>query len=229
MSSGGQKTQTKTKFPKWLRPYIKSSASRAENLYQQMSAASPPGLNPYTVQGLESQAARAGGGDTVARGAAEEALKILRGDYLDVTKDPNYTRSIDAALGMAADRFAGSGRVGSGAYSGALSDAAAGTAAAMYDRERQRQLGTLGLVPQLSLADYGNEMALRDVGGAYEDEAYRQFIWPYEPLDRFTNVIYGNPASLHPGSTSTTQRQFDWANALVGTGLTAMKVFGPKA
>jgi hypothetical protein len=216
MSSGGQ--STKATWPKWAKQPLKRALGRAEDLFQQNDK--PPGLNPYTTQALEQRAGIARGGNTVATSSADEAMRILNGEYLDPNKNPNFQRAMASAMGAASGRFVGSGRVGSGAYAGALGDAATGVAGQMYDQERQRQLGTLAMSPQLSQAQYGDTMALEDVGRAYEDQAAQDFYWPYEKLDRFSNVVYGNPGTLNPGSK--TRNKFDWGSAITGLGTSAI-------
>jgi hypothetical protein len=138
----------------------------------------------------------------------DEARKILSGGYLDVTQDPNFQRNINAALGATAGRFANSGRTGSGAYAGAMSDAATGVAAQMYDAERNRMTGTLGMLPQLTAAQYADSAALEDAGRAMDDDTMARFDWPYARLDRYANTLYGAPASQIPGQKSSTP--FDW-------------------
>ena len=59
-------------------------------------------------------------------------------------------------MGAASQRFAGSGRVGSGSYAGALGDAATGVAAQMYNTERNRQTDVLSMLPQLTGAQYAD-------------------------------------------------------------------------
>lgn len=215
---GGGGSTTKNVWPKWAKQPMKRALRRAEGLFQ--SHSTPPGLNPYTTQALEGRAAMALGGNTVGHASGDEALRILRGEYLDPTKNPNFQRAIGAAMGAASDRFAGSGRVGSGAYAGALGDAATGVAGQMYDQERQRMLGTLAMAPQLQQVQYGDTAALEDAGRAYEDEASRQFLWPYEQLDRFSNIVYGNPGVTMPGQKTSTK--FDVGQAAVGLGSAAI-------
>lgn len=208
------KTATsKPVWPKWMKKHMKGIAGDAQSLYDDPSTSMIPGLNPYTTQALERRAGIANSGSTVGAASADEAMKILRGEYLDPNQNPNFQRAMGSAMGAAAGRFAGSGRVGSGAYAGAISDAATGVAGEMYDQERQRMLGTLSLAPQLTAAQYADTAALEDVGRSYDEDAMARFDWPYARLDRYANTLYGSPAS-QPGQTQN--QPFSWGAGLMG-------------
>ena len=202
------------KLPKWADRKLEYAADRSKMLLKDPSTEFLPQLNQWTTQGLTNRADIASSGNTVAGAGASEAQKILSGGYLDVTKDPNYQRAINEALGATTDRFAGSGRVGSGAYAGALADAATGTAAQMYDRERGRQVGVLGMLPQVAASQYLDTGMLEDSGRALDEDAMARFDWPYGRLDRFANTLYGNPAAQTPGTANT--QKFDVWSALSG-------------
>lgn len=201
MSSQG--TTTTPKFPKFAKDSMRKINRYARDMYESDSTAFLPELNKWTTQGLEQRAGIAAGGNSITNPGLQEASKILSGGYLDVTQDPNYQRSINSALGAASDRFAGSGRVGSGAYAGALGDAAAGVAAQMYDQERSRQMQTLGMLPQLTASQYADSGYLEDAGRAMDEDTMARFDWPYARLDRLANTVYGSPATQIPGQTSS--------------------------
>lgn len=207
------KTQTTPKFPGFVKDKLKTVARQAQNLYRNPATEFLPSLNKFTTQGIANRAEIAGGG-SIARTGVDEASKILSGQYLDVTQNPAFQRNINSALGMATDRFAGSGRVGSGAYAGALGDAATGVAAQMFDVERQRQMEALGMLPQLVQSNYADSAALEDAGRALDEDTMARFDWPYARLDRFANTLYGSPASQIPGQSSRTP--FNWGSAAMG-------------
>lgn len=210
----GKKSTTRPVFPKWAKPYLRKQAKAAWNLYNDPAHQMIPELNQWTTQGIGQRAAIAGG-PTVGRASADEAMKILGGGYLDVTNDPRFQRNIGEAMGQASQRFAGSGRVGSGAYAGALGDAATGVAAEMYDQERQRMMQTLGMAPQLIGAQYADAAALESAGSTLDADAMARFDWPYARLDRLTNTLMGgNPAFTTPGSQTKTP--FDWMALVTG-------------
>jgi hypothetical protein len=95
-----------------------------------------------------------------------------------------------------------------------MADSAAGVAAGMYDQERQRMMSTLGMIPQVSQAEYADTAMLEDAGRAYDEDTMARFDWPYAKLDRFANTIYGSPAV---GTANQTSRQpFDWTSAVIG-------------
>lgn len=211
------KTSTSPSFPKFAKDKMKNIARDARSLYESSSTEFLPELNKFTTAGLDARASIAGGGNSIANPALGEARKILEGGYLDVTSDPRFQRNINEALGATAGRFANSGRTGSGAYAGAMSDAATGVAAQMYDVERQRQMQTLGMTPQLIAGQYADSAALEDAGRAYDEDTMARFDWPYARLDRYANTLYGSPASQIPGQKSSTP--FDWGGAAADFGM----------
>jgi hypothetical protein len=195
-----------------MKPYIKGMAKNARDLYRDPSTAMIPQMNPYTTQGLQLRAQQAMSGNTVAQRATQEAMKTIGGDYLDVRSNPAFSRNINEALGMTAGRFANSGRVGSGAYAGALGDAATGAAANLYNTERDRQMAALQMAPDLARTQYADAAALEDAGRAYDEDAMARFDWPYERLDRFANLIYGSPGA----GGQRTRSPIDWTAAVTG-------------
>lgn len=209
----GQQSTTLPQFPGFAKKHLKRINKEARGLFNDPSTEFIPGLNQYTTQGLEQRAGIASG-DSIADPALSEARKILEGGYLDVTNDPRFQRNINEALGATAGRFANSGRTGSGAYAGAMSDAATGVAAQMYDVERQRQMQTLGMTPQLIAGQYADSAALEDAGRAYDEDTMARFDWPYARLDRYANTVYGSPASQRPGQQTSTP--FNWTSAITG-------------
>lgn len=199
---GSKSATVKPVWPKFMKKQMRGIARSAESLYNDPSKDALPDLNPWTTQALGNRAQMAQSGNTVGAASGAEAMKILRGEYLDPTQNPNFQRAMGAAMGAASDRFAGSGRVGSGAYAGALGDAATGVAGQMYDAERQRMLGTLSLSPQLVAAQYADTAALEDSGRAMDEDAMARFDWPYARLDRYANTVYGSPMAQTPGQNT---------------------------
>jgi hypothetical protein len=193
-----------------MKPELKNIFAQSRGLYEDPRTQMIPELHQWTQQGIGRRASLAQAGGTFGQTAAEEAKRIARGDYLDVTQDPRFERSLNEAMGRASNRFVGSGRVGSGAYAGALGDAAAGVAAQLYNAERNRQMDVLSMAPQMIAAEYSDSAALEDAGRALDEDAMARFDWPYARLDRYANTIYG---AATPGSK--TKQPFDWM-AMVG-------------
>jgi hypothetical protein len=210
----GQKATTEAKFPKFVRQEMKYGAAQARGLYDNPGTSMIPQLSTWTQQGIGNRAALAGSGQTVAGYGSDEAMKTLSGGYLDVTQNPSFQRNMQAAMGAASGRFAGSGRVGSGAYAGAIGDAATGVAAQMYNAERDRQTGVLSMLPELTGAQYADAAMLEDAGRAVDEDAMARFDWPYARLDRYMNTIYGSPAAQNPSQQSS--RNLNGANFALG-------------
>lgn len=207
-------TASKPKWPAFTKKRMRDIAHSAEDLYNDPSTALLPQLNKWTTQGIGNRANIAGSGNTVAGAGANEAMRVLNGDYLDVTSNPSFQRNMQAAMGAASDRFAGSGRVGSGAYAGALGDAATGVAANLYNVERQRQMQAMDNIGALTGAQYSDAAALEDAGRAMDERKMAEFDWPYARLDRYAASIYGSPASQIVGQNSSTP--FNWMSMLGG-------------
>jgi hypothetical protein len=211
-----EKSKSKPVWPSWITDAAKETIGGARDLYHDPSTRILPGMNPYTTQGLERRAGIANSGNTLSGPIGDEARRVLNGEYLDASRNPNFQRTINAAMGAASGRFANSGRVGSGAYAGAVADSATGAAASMYDSERQRQMQALSLSPQLLASQYVDSSQLEDVGRAYDEDAMNRFNWPYERLDRYTNSVNGSAFLQNPGQNTTTRRGFDYGSAAVG-------------
>lgn len=207
-------TATKPKWPTFIKERMRNIAHSAEDLYKSPTTEFLPDLNRWTTQGLANRAAIAGSGNTVASTGAAEAQKILSGGYLDVTQNPAFQRNLSAAMGAATDRFAGSGRVGGGSYANAIADAATGTAAQMYNVERQRMADQLNNLPNTTAAQYSDSAALEDAGRGMDERKMAEFDWPYARLDRYAASIFGSPASQITGQNSSTP--FNWMSMAGG-------------
>lgn len=205
---------SKPKWPGFVKAKMRDISNEAQSLYQSPNTQFLPSLNAWTTQGIQNRAGIAGSGNTVAGAGAAEAQRILNGDYLDLSNNPSFQRNMQAAMGAASGRFAGSGRVGSGAYAGALGDAATGVAADMYNVERQRQMQALDNIGALTGAQYSDAAALEDAGRAMDERKQAEFDWPYARLDRYAASIYGSPASQITGQNSSTP--FNWMSMLGG-------------
>ena len=219
-TSGG--TTSSATWPSWMKPYMKQALGASADLYGSPTTLNAPPMDAMAQQGLMQRYQMANAGaNPVGPAAMQESAKTLSGAYLSPDSNPYLrevaNRAVNEATGDVASRFAGSGRVGSGSYAGALSDAAIGARANIYgnayNQERNRMQAAVATAPQaygLGYADYGQ---MQDVGQTFQDEAQRQFDWPYERLNRFANVVYGNPAAS-PGTN--TSKKFDWMAMLGG-------------
>lgn len=210
----GKQATTSPQFPKFAKQSMRKINQFASDLYDDPSTSMIPDLNPFTQQGIGQRAEIAGGGNSIANPGLDEARRILGGEYLDLSNNPSWQRNMGEAMGAASDRFAGSGRVGSGSYAGALGDAATGVTAQMFNTERNRQTDVLSMLPQLVSGQYADSAALEDAGRALDEDAMARFDWPYARLDRFANTVYGSPATQIPGQKSSSP--FDWLSAVGG-------------
>jgi len=211
-----------------MQPYMQRAGEEANRLYDDPRFARPPGQDPATLEGLAQQEQLAQRGSPVSQAAVGESARTLSGAYLDPASNPWLKTVADRAAGEAssavASRFGGSGRLGSGAYAGSLADAQMGTRAALYgdayNQERGRMQQALATAPSAYGLGSADARTLQEVGASREAEAQRQFDWPYELLNRYASMIYGNPAASQPGSTSTgsSKKSLSWLDIVGGIG-----------
>lgn len=217
-------------FSPWKgqKKYTESLYKRAEDAYQQPWSYYPgqtyAAEDPASQEGLAARYARATGGSDAMRGANEVTAKTLAGGYINDNPylDETYQRAADgltesfntAVLPRLESRFAGSNRLGSGAYgaalgraAGQLGDSMAGMATDIYggnyQRERDRMDSAARFAPTLAAADYDDINQLQRVGQEREgraqqgiDDLMNRYNYtqeePTQRLERFGNFI-GSP------------------------------------
>jgi len=156
-------------------------------------------FSPQTEQALNLTEQRALAGSPVQRGASDQALSTIRGDYL--YGGPGFNAAYQAAANRIIpdieSRFAKSGRYGSGLARQAEASALSDAFAKQYGDERQNQLRTMLAAPQLAGADYNDFLRLAGVGQQREGQSQKKInediarfnFYQNEPLERVRNYM----------------------------------------
>lgn len=252
--SSGRQTTTQTTEP-WVgqRPHLKRLYDRAEGAYQRPLEYFPESTvserDPATREALARMEARGRQGSPLTGAAQGYAQDVVGGEYLNAnphldqafnTAAENVRRQFETAvLPGVESRFAGAGRLGSGARMGALSDVSerfagelSGLAADIYggayERERDRQTRAAEIAPSLAREDYYDLEQLQRAGLSRELYSQRQLDdlvarHEYEQLEPWQRLeLYGGSigAPVPGGGTTTAKQQrgsVDWARFFLGT------------
>ena len=191
---GGGTTVQKTTSepPEFLIPYLQRGVGKLEDIYnrgtpQYFPGETVAGMTPQQSDAIGMISARARGGSPITGAAQGYVGDVLRGDYLDPSRNPAFESGLAAAFrpiqrnldenllpGMDA-RFSAAGRYGSGGHqiadsalardaNTAMSDAAAKALMAQYGAERGMQQQAAGMAPQLANQDYYDATQLGAAG-----------------------------------------------------------------
>ena len=189
---------------------------QAESVYQQTSGGYPgPYLaeqSPYSVQAIQGLADQARDPNSPNAQAINQLGSTIRGDYLDVTKNPYLSGAVQNALnqvrGTTSSAFSNENYGGSANQEWLgrnLANTALPIYANAYQQERQNQLNALALSPSLqqaNLQQLGAAGAAQESRGQQEIQAaQQQFYAPWTPLENYSNILNSVPV---PGSSSTT-------------------------
>lgn len=139
-------TSTSTSEP-WAaqKPYLEYGFDQAKKIYT--DAANPsfyPGQT-YAPASAETNAAGAF--------ATDEALKTIRGDYLDPSKNAGLRNLIDSTMARSMpgvmSPYIGANRTGSGLYGRAVGEGIASGVAPLYQAEREKMINAPGQLAQV--------------------------------------------------------------------------------
>ncbi len=216
---GGNVTQVTNSAP-WgdQQGYLREIFSTGQALHRDRPISFFPGqtyasFSPQTENALNLTEQRALAGSSVQRGANQELLKTLGGDYL--YGGPGFNGAFQAAANkitpMVQSNFNRGGRLNSGLARQAETSALADAFASQYGNERENQLRAMLFAPEAAQADYNDLRALAGVGGSREgqtqsgiDEAMARHHMienePWERVAKFMDLVNGN----YGGSSSST-------------------------
>lgn len=184
-------------------------------------------ISPDTLSGYNAVRQRAIQGSQYAPQEGQLYSDTLSGKYLDPSTNPYLKSTYDTAARQVANsvnsQFASSGRYGSGAQAGVLTqglgDLATNIYGGNYQQERARQAASLSLAPQFNSIDYQNLSALTGANQAVSD-------YPYQQLARYGGLL-GQVAG-QGGSSSANAQQPYFTNQLAqlaGLGLTGASLY----
>ena len=201
-SSGGRGTQTvtnRTELPSYMNEALEFGAGQAKELYDKGQPELYPDSTtiPFSQQtedslrGMETLARSAFGVDP----ALTEYNKTLGGDYL--AGGEGFNRAFQAASDQITPQvqsaFARSGRTSSGLAQDALGRGLGNAFASLYGDERNRQMNTLGMAPQMTNLAYQPAAQLLNVGAAREEQQGRDLAekigrYEYEQNEPYTSL-----------------------------------------
>lgn len=234
-------------------PFLTQGFGEAARLYGQGPYQFYPNATwvPFagqTQDALTGVEARAREGSPLATAGMDQAMKTIRGDYLDAG-NPHFSRMADRISSevtpQIASTFTQSGRYGSGAHANALSSALSDTIGNLafqdYGAERGRQFGTAMQAPGLAASEYADLAQLLGVGSAREAKAgeelsdnVQRFNFnqqsPDEALRRFMSLVAGGQYGGQSVQTTSGQRGSSASDlagglfSLAGTGLALKKM-----
>jgi len=217
---------------KYLRDVYSRAETHADEPWDYYGGSTVAGQDPATIASQNMAEDRAMGPSPLLDAAQEETLSTVRGDrfnsnpYLDATYNraaEGVTRHFNrTVLPNLESRFAGAGRMGSGAYQGGLREAGRGLAGELsgmatsmygadYAAERGRQERATAGAPGMYEAGYAPSRALAGVGASREghaqqliDDLVKRFEWtqaePYNRSARYANLI-GQPVMQSEGKS----------------------------
>lgn len=226
--SGGSDTTVQQNFPDWAVPYAQDFLGRSQQVadmpYQGYGGQTVAQFNPIQTGAYNAMATRAAVGSPVNDAASGELTKTLNGGYL------NNNPYLDQVVGQSSrDVMAGmdklnarSGSFGnSGVYQSTareLADSSARIRYGDYNNERNRQVGSIGLAPQIANQDYVDANAALQAGNAFQSQDQRNLTDQYSrwqeaqnyPKDQLGTLAKGlglnyGSSSTGPGANSTGQ------------------------
>lgn len=206
MSGGGGNSTTTVNLPKWQQPYVQHGAESAKNLYDNGGTA-VAGFNGDQQAGFSGirDLATNNGLNSAASGLATNTLNggfLNSNPYIDAT----FNRAALATQNQLASQFAGAGRnvdASEGLRSQQLNDLATQIYGGNYAQERQNQMATLGMSPQLNAAQYTGANALLGIGGQQQQQSQAQLDQPGNSLDQYMQRVGGSYGQVTSQPTSS--------------------------
>lgn len=233
-----QQTVTQeTALPAWLQPAVQQGVQGAQSLYQQGAPEMYPGqmTAPFSSQTqgaldmLESNA-RSGAG---TQGALDTYNATVGGDYLFGGDGFNaaFQAASNRIIPQVQSMYSRAGRSGSGLAQTAMTQALGDSFAGLYNAERGRQQGALGMAPQMAGLSALPGQQLAGVGGVYDAQAQAQLDediarYQYENggaeamnLDQYLSRLGGVAPYAGGTSAQNTPIYQNKTNNLLGTAL----------
>ena len=212
---GGGNSTTTVNLPKWQEPYVKFGAQQAQNMYN-AGGTGVAGFNGDQQAGF-GQIRNLAGGNGLNTGATNLATSTLNGDFLNSNPylDATFNRAALNTQNQLASEFAGHGRnigASEGLRSQQLNDLATQIYGGNYAQERQNQMATLGMSPQLNASQYTGANALLGIGAQQQQQNQAELDQPGNALDQYMQRVGGSYGQVT--SQPTSQNRF--AGALGG-------------
>ena len=245
---GSVTTTTSAEPSEFIKPYYTQAINSAQELYENPNAPSFFPNNTYvdfapeTNTALQLASQRAIQGNPLLGSSQLEINKVLSGDYLSPTSNPYaqsvYNQMAGDVTSQVQSQFSDAGRLGSSANQetlarslGELGNKFYGD---QYNIERQNQMASTQIAPQLGEMDYNDIGKLQQVGQEKESlemaklqDAIARYDYdqtqPYQKLNQYL----GSLGASVPTNTLTTQPVFRNTGAgLLGGAMTGAKIAG---
>lgn len=246
--SKGSSTQTQKADP-WAaqQPYLTRGFQQAGNLldsggpqYYDKATYTPFSAPTEKAMGLIED--RALSGSPLNSGAQSVAMDTLQGNFLNNNPylESMFQQGTDKIAANVNAQFTSAGRTGSGAHTGQLAeemgDLYNNMYGSQYQQERQNQLNTMQLAPQLAESDYADFSRLGQVGQAVEGKAaeiirddMNRFNFyqnaPEDNLARYIAAIGGNYGGQTTSSSKNRPSLLSTVGSLVGIGSGLTDIF----
>ena len=210
MSGGGGNTTTVQQADPWegAQPFLRDIMGQGQALYRSnvgdryFPGSTVVPFAPESEIALGALTNRALAGSPVTPAAQGMLTDTLRGDYLDVTQNPQYGVLAEDITNRVNTQFGAAGRTGSPAHQEAIARGISEGAAPLYDAERQRQMQGLLTAPTIEGLDIADAQRMAQVGAAREgkvgetiqDQMDRYFYEqeaPWRNLGNYANIVSG--------------------------------------
>jgi hypothetical protein len=235
---GGGTVQTNTiqNSDPWagVQPYLQDIFSRGQGLASRGAYNGPllGNQSPQTIQALNMAQSRALAGSPLTQAAQDQNLATVRGDFLDLSKNPAAQSAMDMARTQINSQFKGD-NYGNSAHQEWLSKGLTNAAAPFYAQERGIQQQAIAQAPALAEQDYADISKLANVGSmrdarsqAEVDAQKASFNAPWENLFNYQRSIAGSGAT--GGTSATSGQQPYFSNPLasaMGLGLGGLGLY----
>jgi len=212
---GGGNSTTTVNLPKWQEPYVKYGAGQAQDLYR--NGGTPvAGFSGDTVLG-QNQIRGLAINNQLGNASSNLATNTLNGGFLNSNPylDKTFEQARLATQNGLASEFASHGRnIGASEdlRSGQLNDLATKIYGGNYAQERQNQMATLGMSPQLNQSQFAGGNALLGIGAQTQQQQQAELDQPGNSLDQYMQRVGGSYGQVT--SQPTSQNRF--AGALGG-------------
>ncbi len=216
---GGGKSTTTQEIPKELKPLATAYADKAMDLgdqsYNPYEGQRYADLNAVQNTGLGMTIQRAMDGSQTMNNAEGNLNQMMSGGqnpYLDAM----YDQAAGKVAGSVNSNFAQSGRYGSGAHTGALTEGLGNMATNLYggayDADQARRMQAIGMAPEFAQQDYMDAGQMMNAGQILQDQQQQNLDFGYQQFQDQENLPYKQLAAMSGvfgsnlgGNSTTTQ------------------------
>lgn len=227
---GGETVSTNTiqQSDPWagVQPYLQDIFSRGQGLANRGAYGGPylGSQSSATQNALSMGEQRAYAGSPLTRAAQDQNLATVRGDYLDLSKNPAVKSAMDSARTQVNSQFTGD-NYGNSAHQEWLNKGLLSAAAPFYQQERGFQQQAIAQAPAMAEQDYADIAKLASIGAARDSRSQAEvdaqrtaYNAPWDNLFNYQRSIAGSGAT--GGTTSTSGQTPMYSNPLAsGLGL----------